>query len=485
MPRSSVIILSLLFFMTMFILPGCRDDIELSADASLLFSADTVRFDTVFSGIRSSTMTLMVRNPNKGRIRLQHIYLDKGEHSEFRFNIDGISGEGNSVTDVEIEGKDSVYVLIDVKNPENGSNQPLFVHDVLHFVVNGSVRDVVLESYGQDVIIFRDKVIHNDSILASDKPYLVYGYLSVDEGRKLTLPPGTKIYFHDAAPLIIYGSLHAQGTLESPILLRGDRLDNLFEKVPYSMVSGQWDGVYLLGGEVVHELNYVEIKSCQNGIYASSKDRNTIQSINIHNCRIHNNAGTGLTAINSNLNVVNTEISNCASYCVYLAGGKHDFIHCTIANFYGNTNVNIQRVHRESLPAVCINDIPKTAQMSTSFTNCIVTGTQRNELSLLSYFDEQYPMTLKNCYLRTDSIEDNRYQDIRYWHWDDKVFVNDYYRLGEYVDYDFHLSESSPARGIGLVQATASYPIDRDGNNRLVGETPSDVGCYQFLETEE
>ena len=82
--------------------------------------------------------------------------------------------------------------------------------------------------------------------------------------------------------------------------------------------------------------------------------------------------------------VVNCEISNCASYCVYLAGGKHDFIHNTIAAYYGYpyTNLNIhQNILPEDVAAVYVNNLSKnTAKTISSFTNCIITGGRGNNL---------------------------------------------------------------------------------------------------------
>ncbi len=482
--RTSLAILYVFTLLLCALFWGCKDEVDLSFDADVSLSADTLRFDTVFSGERSSTMTLMVRNHSKKSIRIERVFLEGGSGSSFRFNIDGIANGANDVSGIEIGGKDSVYVFVDVLVNETDNNAPFLVSDRLHLLINSKDYSVVTESYGQNVIRFSDKIIRQDSTLTAERPFLVNGYLAVDSTCTLTIEAGTRIYFRSGSQMIVFGSLNANGTLDAPIVLCGDRLDNLFEHVPYSMTSGQWQGLYLNHGKGLHNLNYVELRGASNGIFSSSWSRNEVQTVEMHNCLIHNNAGIGFAAINSNVTATNCEISNSSEYCVYLAGGEHNFIHCTIANYYGNTNVNIHQTHRGNVPAVCINDIPKTANMLTNFVNCIVSGTQQNEWSLLSYFEESYPLTVSHSYLRCDSIEDLRYTETQHWHWGDKLFINDYYRLGEYKDYDFNLCASSRARDIGDATVASKYPLDRNGRSRTADGKP-DAGCYEFNEENE
>lgn len=466
---------------------GCKDDIDLNFDANVSLSADTLRFDTVFCGVRSATATLMVRNHSKSRIRIDRAHLDGGANSSFRFNIDGVANGDNDVSGIEIGGKDSVYVFVDVQVKEGEEHKPFIVRDKLHIIVNGNDRSVVLETYGQNAVRLDNRTVVSDSTLTGELPFLVTGTLLVDSTCTLTIDPGARLYFHDRAQMVVFGRLVARGTLEKPIQMLGDRLDYLFSDVHYSMTSGQWQGVYLNHGKGTHELDYVEITGATHGLYATSWSRNDVQRLVLRNCRIHNHADIGLAAINTDVEAVNCEISNAANYCAYLAGGTHTFIHCTIANYYGNTNVNIHQTHRGNVPAVCVNDIPKTAQMSSKFLNCIISGTQQSEYDLLSYFEDTYPIVVSNSYLKCDSTEiedDARYIANAYWHWGDELFRNDYYRLGEYDDYDFRLNQESRARDIGSLEVGSEYPTDRNGQSRTADGKP-DAGCYEYSEQDD
>ena len=83
----------------------------------------------------------------------------------------------------------------------------------------------------------------------------------------------------------------------------------------------------------------------------------------LKNSRIHNHSIYGLVLQNTDAEVVNCEISNCASYCVYLAGGNHNFVHNTIAAYYGfpYTTLNLHtNMLAEDVAAVYINNLSKT-----------------------------------------------------------------------------------------------------------------------------
>ncbi|MBL7918452.1 MAG: hypothetical protein JNM96_08645, partial [Bacteroidia bacterium] len=90
---------------------ACKKD-KISTDPSktLSFSADSVLFDTVFTGIGSSTRQIRVRNKNNQRINISNISLQKGASSQFIINVDGL--KGTSINDVEIAANDSIYIFI-------------------------------------------------------------------------------------------------------------------------------------------------------------------------------------------------------------------------------------------------------------------------------------------------------------------------------------------------------------------------------------
>ena len=198
-------------------------------------------------------------------------------------------------------------------------------------------------------------------------------------------------------------------------------------------------------------------------------------------CRIHNHAMYGLVLIQTDALVTNTEISNCASYCIYCSGGTQTFVHSTVASYFNYTSIRIQSVAKENVAAVYIDNLDKTgAQTATSFYNCVITGFLPNQLVVATPFDRYYPGAFVGNYLKTDTLHIPHAEGNVYWQKTDTsaVFVNDFYKYKEYVYYDFHLDSLSPAIGIGDSIAALPYPTDRDGISRALKRP--DAGCYQY-----
>ena len=256
-------------------LTSCQEQFTTDPGVRLGFSADTLRFDTVFSTIKSPTWRVMVYNPQRKAVRIDRVVLAGGEQSYFQVNVDGQAG--HTVNDVEISAGDSAYVFVSVNVQRLGSDSALLVEDQLAFHFNGTTQQVVLQAYGQDVEIWHGRTILNDTTLTAAKPYLIYDSLAIAPGKLLTLEPGCRLYFHNNANLFVYGNLHAVGTAERPILMRGDRFDamNYVPPVPYNDVAGQWGGVYLYGaGE--HRMEHVSINSGSVGVFLTYAGRNGI-----------------------------------------------------------------------------------------------------------------------------------------------------------------------------------------------------------------
>jgi hypothetical protein len=205
-----------------------------------------------------------------------------------------------------------------------------------------------------------------------------------------------------------------------------------------------------------------------------------LPSLIMNGCRIHNHTLYGLVLLNVNALVSNTEISNCASYCVYCAGGQHEFIHSTIASYFGYTNIRIQSATKEETAAVYIDNLAKTPpQTIASFYNSVITGYLSNQVVVATPFDRYYPGAFTGNYLKTDTLAIPHAEANVYWQKTDtaRVFRNDYYKYKEYIYYDFRPDTLSPVIGIADSLVALPYPMDRNGISRA-GLRP-DAGCYQ------
>lgn len=472
-------------------LVSCRQDI-VSDDPSmcLRFSHDHLLFDTVFTEMGSSTRRMMIYNPNANAIHISRVTMQDGRY--FHVNIDG-ENRIDRLHDITIRGRDSIFMFVRVNIDEQTPNTPILVEDTVFFLVNEHLQHIALQAYGQNVEIIRDKssglVVHENYTLTNKKPYLIYDTLVIN--GDLTIEPGATLYMHNNTLIHVYGDLTANGTLAQPITIRGDRTDRLFDSVPYCVASGQWNGIYLLHSKdrptPTYTLNHVDICSGTVGLYVWSESADARPSLTFANGRIHNHSVYGLILQNTDAYVVNSEISNCASFCVYLAGGEHRFVHNTIASYFGYpySNINIHNgVYRDNTAAVFINNINKDmAPTAASFHSCVIAGGQRNNLRVTTPLTRFYEGTFSGNYLKADSLPEDFAEHNIYGNATDTVFRNIYYRIGEYRYYDFRLDSVSPARGIGdtlLIDNPNTDTLllhDRLGHPR---KPRPDAGCYEW-----
>ncbi|MCQ2310896.1 MAG: right-handed parallel beta-helix repeat-containing protein [Paludibacteraceae bacterium] len=461
-------------------LTGCKEQrFTYSSSARLAFSTDSVCFDTVFTAQGSSTQQIMVYNPNSNAVRISRVWWANGKC--FFANLDG-ENDINRLHDIEIFGKDSIFLFLRVEiDPYNSSNVPLEV-DTLFFETNGNKQGIAVQAYGMDVERIRQKEPFDQLTLTAEKPYLIFDTMRVE--NSLTVEAGATLYMHTGSHIIVHGDLTAQGTPEQPIRVMGDRTDRLFPKVPYRYASGQWGGIYLErydslcgGREIRHQLENIHLLSGQVGIFCYSDNAEHRPRLTLHNARIHNMSAYGIVLENTDAAISNAEISNCASYGIYLSGGSHLMEHLSIANFFGYpyTTLNIHNSSRQDVAAVRLWGLD-----SDTLRNCIITGAVTPALVVDSLPETGYKGYVAGCYLNCDTLPAEWANTNTYKQDKDTVFMNTYYKYGEYIYYDFHLYQSSPARSIGLPLDNLSLRdrlvTDLEGNTR--DALHPDAGCY-------
>ncbi len=467
-------------------LTACQQEIVSdNPNLQLTFSHDSLLFDTVFTDMGSSTKRMMVYNPNKNALLIERVEMKNGE--SFFINLDG-ENQLENLRDITLRGGDSLFLFVRAEIDPQNVNTPVLVEDAIVFHVNRKTQTIYLQAYGQDVEIMRsdEKFVQYDNLLIDNKkPYLIYDTLVV--AGNLTIKKGATLYMHSGAMIYAYGNVTAKGTLEEPIVIRGDRTDMLFDSVPYRVASAQWNGLYLVHladwRTPTYTLDYVDILSGTIGLYALSENANKRPKMSLTNARIHNHSVYGLVLQNVDATVVNTEISNCASYCVYVAGGTHNFVHNTIASYFGfpYTTINIHNTPREDVAAVYINNLSKNlAPTTTSFYNCIITGARKNNVVVATPLPDYYEGKFVGNYLLADSLSETFAQHNVYASDSDTVvFRNVYYLTKEYRYYDFQLDSLSPARGIADSVMASHFPTDRLGIRR---KAHPDAGCYEYEE---
>lgn len=462
---------------------GCRE-YQVSDDPSLrlAFSADTICFDTLFTEQGSATAQLVVYNPNKNALVVDKIWMEDGE--AFRVNIDGEPAL-ERLTELTIFGNDSILVFLRVTDfgpmAEEGA---ILIADRLHFhLATGATQDVVLEAYAENATrlgqIGSRTEIAGDYTFTTLKPYILFDTILI--GGKMTMEAGARLYMHQGASLIALGDVEAKGEKDKPVLIRPDRLDHLFDSVPYLYAAGGWNGFYLQSDQPqTYDIHYLEVLSGNVGMSCVSTCTGTLPTLRMDGCKIHNHTLYGLVLEHVDALVTNTEISNCGLYCVYCNGGKQDFVHSTVASYFGYTDIRIQSAKKENTAAVYIDNLSKTGEPTvTSFYNSVITGYLSNQLVLATPIEQYYEGVFSHNYLKTDTLLASSAKDNTYWQeTDTAVFRNTFYKYKEYIYYDFRPDSLSPLKGIGDSIVALPYPMDRGGFSREF--IRPDAGCYQY-----
>ena len=150
---------------------SCIDE-QISADPALklTFSKDTLRFDTIFTTIGSSTSQIKVYNPNNKNVEISAIGLAGGAASPFRINVDGALNKDNRFTNIELRAKDSLYIFVEVTVDPLDVNSPVFIKDSIVFLTNNNQQDVKLIAYGQNMEVLRNTTFSTDTTLTAEKP---------------------------------------------------------------------------------------------------------------------------------------------------------------------------------------------------------------------------------------------------------------------------------------------------------------------------
>lgn len=479
MKKSLPYILFMTIIVTLF---SCNDDIVYTVDsnATITFSKDTISFDTVFSTIGSSTKNFQVYNNNDKAVKLNRIYLESGGKSGFRLNVDGQNG--TQFTDIDILGKDSIFVFVEVTVNPQDADSPILVRDTLLFnLQNGISQQVILEAYGQDVIIMKDKIISENETFDSARPYLIYNSLRVDHGATLTIAEGAMLCFHSEAELLVYGNIIASGSVEKPIIFRGDRTDKMFTYLPYDRLDGQWGGIHIFPESFGNVLNHVDIHSGNYGILCELTD-NYDQKLILTNSEIHNVAGNGLEMTLCNVEVANTQISNTKGNCVDMTGGMASFYHCTLAQFYPWSADRGNALYFCNIKNDTIYPL-----YSCNFYNSIITGYGNDEIYANRYDGDQIEGTdfnclFESCLVNTDTVGASQF--FKECVIDDKDSPNCHEKQFRLVDtdiylYNFELDSQSSARGIANPQYSNVYTEDKKGIKR---KSKPDAGCYEYNE---
>lgn len=508
---SLILCLSVLIFTS-----SCRNDLDFGpSSGNLEFSKDTVYLDTVFTNIGSSTYNLRVYNRSSNDINIPTIRLALGQNSEYRLNVDGMSGK--EFKNIEILAKDSMYVFIettiDINNLPNTTGEFLYT-DKIEFDSGANFQSVELVTLVKDaVFIYPDKdqttgvietliinmggeiiqtdikgryLLPSELTFTNQKPYVVYGYAAVPNNETLTVEAGARVYFHsDSGILVSEGaSLHVDGALSSDqavldneVIFQGDRLEPGFSNIP-----GQWGTIWLLDGSVDNTINYATIKNAGIGILCEGNPDHANNKLTITNSQIYNSSNFGILGRRTSILAENLIINNSgqASFAATF-GGKYNVTHSTIANYWNNS-------YRQ-FPALLINNFMEdesnvvyiTDLTEANFNNCIIYGNDNIEFILDEIKDSGTAFNFKftNNLIRFQDTNNNftgpnyNFNNPALYEGNSFNKIVDFKNTG---NNQMFIGDDSAANGLGNPVFATQVPNDILGESRTASP---DSGAYQ------
>ncbi len=494
---------------------SCRKDFDFKASSgNLQFSKDTVYLDTIFTNIGSSTYTLKVYNGESEDVFIPSIRLRNGQESSYRLNVDGLAGK--EFTDIPLLAKDSMFIFIETTFDIGTTNENEFLYtDAIQFEGTGEnksielvtlVKDAIFlypqtfdDGMGETLLLGEDEngdeirvegfILDDEELnFSNEKPYVIYGYAGVTEGKTLNIAPGSRIHFHENSGILVGsgGSIQVMGALsedkvllENEVIFEGDRLEPVF-----SDVAGQWGTIWITAGSTNNLIEYLTLKNASIGLLVDGQTGLESPSLIIRNSQIYNSATTNLWARTAKIDAQNLVLGNSGAASLYCnLGGDYDFKHCTIANYWNSGFRNA--------PALLIDNSIDFADgtsigadlANASFSNCIIEGNKNIELVLSNNAVDLFEYTFQNCALQfNDSNGD--FSDNPLYDFDNDTLFEALLLNGnpEFLDPTnnlFILQASSGFRNLGNLETAQEVPVDLFGVSRT--STP-DLGAFELLE---
>jgi hypothetical protein len=441
--------------------------VNLLSNKNLEFSVDTLVFDTVFTTIGSTTKQFKIYNKENKTVKIDEIELVGGENSPFRMNVDGLMG--TKLTNLKLEGKDSLFVFVEVTLDINNQNLPMVVEDSIRFRTNGKDQYVKLAVWGQDFYYhysnFQAEIYDlNEGTWPNDKPHVIYGAAIVDSAKTLNIQAGTQIHLHKNALFYVYKStLNVQGTLGNEVVFQGDRLEQ-----DYQDVSGQYYGIYFQEARP-STIDYAIIKNGTSGVHLYSEDAsNSGYTLTMTNTIIQNQARYGVFIYSgAKVKAENCIISKNGTHALLvLEGGDFNFNHCDLLGYGSSTS-----------PAVGLSNFYNDYQTSTTnvgsinegvLYNCVVTGNLATEIAMdtIQMAGVNLNFDFRNCLMKSEIIQTDAFYQSILWN-NDPLFTDP-------LTYDFSFSINSILNGNGFA---TSVVTDIFGNPR---NNPPDIGAIEL-----
>ena len=407
---------------------GCqREDYIDENKVELVFSTDTLAFDTVFTTLGSTTRQVIVYNRSSRDVMLSSVTVEGGRSSRFRINVDGDTSM--VARNVEIMAGDSIFIFVQANIAPNDATVPFIIEDAIVF---GNGQRLPLSAWGRNAVYHKGEQGEGVYLIECGnwdhtRPHVIFDTAVVYIDSVLTLLAGDEVYMADRAALLVYGggTLTANGASGNPVLFTSLRHDGW-----YSFLPGQWAALWFNPGSQGILDNVVVEKGTLGIIVADTVER-MAPTLTVRNTEIRHMSYTGLLAQGASVDVNNMLVYQCGTAALLLRGGDYRFRNTTVGGYwrYGGRQNPTVVLNNWYFDAVG-NPVPLALNRA-EFTDCIIWGT---------YFDGE---VLEQQLEGTNYSSAFIHSVVRGGDWDeDPLFVNP-------DSNDYHLQEGSVAIGIG------------------------------------
>lgn len=445
----------LLFLLSMFSCEPKDEIVTTDSGAILEFSQDTVLFDTVFVTQGSVTKRLKVYNPNKKAVRISNITLAGAAASPYNLIING--QETIVRNNLELRGKDSLYILVKVNINPNDANLPFLVSDSILFDTNGQRQTIKLVAYGQNAVFHRKETI-GTTTWTSELPHVLLDTVLLREGSTLTINKGARIVAGSKGVLLVNGTLNVNGTPEERVTFSGYRREPEYVRAP-----GQWEGIRILTKSSNNSIKYADIRNTIYGLRIGNPGKSGTL---VEGCIISNAFLDGIIAFTSDVQVVNSLIYNCGQFGFGgLGGGNYEVLYSTIVNYNNSlARPNPAFVITDYIPDTEIKDKPTSLRLINTI---VYSDGYSSEDELLLDAGNSVTMEIAHNLLRTakyaDALKGNG------------NILNKEPKFKDLGKYNFRLDTLSPASNAARVLPT----ITKDITGATRHATNPDIGAYE------
>lgn len=439
-----------------------RDEINFEMPSQLLrFSSDTVFCDTVYNQVRSETYAVKIYNDEDKDVMIPKISLEKGAASLYRINVDGKAG--TDFNNIPLRKKDSLYIFVEIAPIANAPEA--IAEDRVNVETPAGKQHVTLFSVVQDAEFFIEtktnpNILANNTSWTNSKAKIIFGNLTLAEGKSLTIQPGTKVYFHKNSGLKISknSTLTATGSLNNEVIFRGDRNDTRYDTIPKN-----WNGISADENAIVN-LDYTKIFGGTRGLELKKANAT------INNSIFQTHQEFGIYAVNSIVTAKNLVMNNCgeADFGIF-KGGTYNIIHSTFANYW-NFNAALPGLGIYAANEYQNGTTTEQGSLSLSIKNSIIYGDKENSIVFKPTSGQTFNATFQNCLLK--------YGTGSSYAIDAGFIKNQDPKFQNYFTHKMNLrvKDDSPAKGKGNVTVAASVPTDIVGVSRTASPT---IGAYQ------